>query len=403
MKQRLLIIVGSRPEAVKMAPLVMACAEQPEEFEVVLCSTGQQSDMIPQALAEFDLTADINLEVMRPNQTLAALTSRLMLALDETITQNDPHWVLVQGDTTSAMVGALAGFYRQVPVGHVEAGMRTGNLFSPFPEEVNRRIITQCATLHFAPTTRCEQILLYEGVPASQVFVTGNTVIDALYWTREKISRTQSLLPPKVLKELTGKRRLVLVTTHRRESFGVGLINTCLALKELGRALDDVVIVFPVHPNPNVREPVYRILGDEPNLLLIEPQPYRAFVDLMNRAHIILTDSGGLQEEAPGFGKPVVVLRDTTERPEGVEAGCAQLVGTNQDDITEAALKLLTDPRQYAKMSNARNLYGDGTAGIRIASILRDAQYVSTPFDSFEIATPTVAQLHHQSLKEAFL
>lgn len=403
MKQQLLIVVGSRPEAVKMAPLVMACAARPEEFDVLLCSTGQHSHMIPQALAEFELTADINLEVMRPNQTLAELTSRLMIALDKTITENHPNWIVVQGDTTSAMVGALAGFYRQIPVAHVEAGMRTGNPFSPFPEEVNRRIITQCTSVHFAPTKRCEQILLDEGVPASQVFVTGNTVIDALYWTREKISRGRSLLPATVLEKLNGNRRLVLVTTHRRESFGAGLTNTCLALQQLAHMRDDVVIVFPVHPNPNVREPVNRILGNEPNLLLIEPQPYRPFVELMNRAYIILTDSGGLQEEAPGFGKPLLVLRDTTERPEGVEAGCAQLVGTNQDDILNAALRLLNDPRQYARMSNVRKLYGDGTAGIRIASILRDAPYVLTSPNTFAIATSPVVQLHHPSLKEAFL
>jgi len=402
MKQQLLIVVGSRPEAVKMAPIVMACTAQPDDFDVLLCSTGQQSDMIPQALAEFELKADINLEVMRPNQTLGELTARLMIALDKTITENDPAWVLVQGDTTSAMVGALAGFYRRVAVAHVEAGMRTGDPFSPFPEEVNRRIITQCATLHFAPTKHCEQVLLDEGISPSRVFVTGNTVIDALYWTREKISHADSLLPANVLEKLKDKRRLVLVTTHRRESFGTGLTNTCFALLELARMLDDVLIVFPVHPNPNVREPVHRILGGEPNLLLIEPQPYRPFVELMNRAYIILTDSGGLQEEAPSFGKPVVVLRDTTERPEGVKAGCAQLVGTDREQITTAVLRLLTDPRQYARMSNARHLYGDGNAAIRIASILHDAPLASTSLHSFAITTP-VAQLPQQSVKEAFV
>ena len=369
MKQRLLIIVGSRPEVVKMAPIVMACAAQPEEFEVVLCSTGQQSQMIPQALAEFDLTADINLNVMRPNQTLAELTARLMVKLDKTITQLSPHWILVQGDTTSAMVAALAGFYRQVPVAHVEAGMRTGNPFSPFPEEVNRRIITHCATLHFAATIGCQQTLLSEGVAASQVFVTGNSVIDALYWTRDQISRRDSALPSNVLEKLAG-RRLVLVTSHRRESFGSGLRNICLAVKELGQALDDILIVFPVHLNPHVREAVQSILEAQPNLLLIEPQPYRAFVELIDCAHIILTDSGGVQEEAPAFGKPILVLRETTERPEGVEAGCAQMVGTNQQDITQAAMKLLTDAGQYARMSNSKNLYGDGRAAARIASIL---------------------------------
>lgn len=369
MKQRLLIIVGSRPEVVKMAPIVMACAAQPEEFEVVLCSTGQQSQMIPQALAEFDLTADINLNVMRPNQTLAELTARLMVKLDKTITQLSPHWILVQGDTTSAMVAALAGFYRQIPVAHVEAGMRTGNPFSPFPEEVNRRIITHCATLHFAATIGCQQTLLSEGVAASQVFVTGNSVIDALYWTRDQISCRDSALPSNVLEKLDG-RRLVLVTSHRRESFGSGLRNICLAVKELGQALDDILIVFPVHLNPHVREVVQSILEAQPNLLLIEPQPYRAFVELIDCAHIILTDSGGVQEEAPAFGKPVLVLRETTERPEGVEAGCAQMVGTNQQDITQAAMKLLTDAGQYARMSNSKNLYGDGRAAARIASIL---------------------------------
>jgi len=369
MKQRLLIIVGSRPEVVKMAPIVMACAAQPEEFEVVLCSTGQQSQMIPQALAEFDLTADINLNVMRPNQTLAELTARLMVKLDKTITQLSPHWILVQGDTTSAMVAALAGFYRQIPVAHVEAGMRTGNPFSPFPEEVNRRIITHCATLHFAATIGCQQTLLSEGVAASQVFVTGNSVIDALYWTRDQISCRDSALPSNVLEKLDG-RRLVLVTSHRRESFGSGLRNICLAVKELGQALDDILIVFPVHLNPHVREAVQSILEAQPNLLLIEPQPYRAFVELIDCAHIILTDSGGVQEEAPAFGKPVLVLRETTERPEGVEAGCAQMVGTNQQDITQAAMKLLTDAGQYARMSNSKNLYGDGRAAARIASIL---------------------------------
>jgi UDP-N-acetylglucosamine 2-epimerase len=403
MKQRLLIVVGSRPEAVKMAPIVMACAGQPEEFEVVLCSTGQQSQMIPQALAEFELTADINLEVMRPDQTLAELTARLMVELDNTIKRVSPRWILVQGDTTSAMVGALAGFYRQNPVAHVEAGMRTGNPFSPFPEEVNRRIITQCASLHFAPTIRCQEALLSEGVRASQVLVTGNTVIDALYWTRGQISRTGSALPGNVLAQLHGRRRLVLVTSHRRESFGSGLRNICLAVKEIGQALDDILIIFPVHPNPQVRQTVQGILQAQPNLLLIEPQPYRAFVELMDSAHIILTDSGGVQEEAPGFGKPVLVLRETTERPEGVEAGCAQLVGTNQQAITQAAMKLLTDPGHYAKMANSRNLYGDGMAAARIASILRGAPYAPTRLDNLEMDAGAVARLNRQPLKEVFV
>jgi len=382
MEQRLLIIVGSRPEAVKMAPIVMACAAQPEEFEVVLCSTGQQSQMIPQALAEFELIADIDLKVMRPDQTLAELTARLMVELDKTITRIGPRWILVQGDTTSAMVGALAGFYHQIPVAHVEAGMRTGNPFSPFPEEINRRIITQCATLHFAATRRCQQTLLSEGIAKSQIFVTGNTVIDAMYWMREEISRTDSALPSNILEKLD-ERRLILITSHRRESFGPGLRNICLAVKELGQALDDILIVFPVHPNPHVRQTAQSILEAQPNVLLIEPQPYRVFIELMAYAHIILTDSGGVQEEAPAFGKPLLVLRETTERPEGVEAGCAQLIGTNQQDITQAAIKLLTDAGQYARMSNSKNLYGDGMAAARIASILS-----STLCDTIHLGNP---------------
>jgi len=378
MTQRVLIVVGSRPEAVKMAPIFMAMRGRPESFEPVLCSTGQQLHMIPQALAEFGLTPDLSLDVMQPDQTLAELTARLMTQLDRAITTERPDWVLVQGDTTSAMTAALAGFYRRVPVGHVEAGMRTHDQFSPFPEEVNRRVISQCATLHFAPTARCESNLLAEGVPAGRVHVTGNTVIDALLWTRERVREAGPPLPAEV-RERLGARRLVLVTSHRRESFGRGLENICLALRDLGRALDDVLLVFPVHPNPRVRGPVLSILGAEPNVLLVEPQPYRSFVGLMDGSELILTDSGGLQEEAPSLGKPVLVLRETTERPEGVEAGCARLVGTSRREITGAAVELLSDPAAYARMTGAPDIYGDGRAAPRIASILSKAAAAPDP------------------------
>ncbi|MBA2527100.1 MAG: UDP-N-acetylglucosamine 2-epimerase (non-hydrolyzing) [Pyrinomonadaceae bacterium] len=390
-KPKVLIIIGSRPEAIKMAPLVLAMRNDPQAFEVILSATGQQLQMIPQALAEFRLEADLDLEVMQPDQTLAELTSRLMVKLDEIIVGLGPDWVLVQGDTTSAMVGALAGFYRRVAVAHVEAGMRTGNQFSPFPEEINRRIISQCAALHFAPTVGCQNNLLREGVPASRIFVTGNTVIDALLWTRDQVRQQPSALPPNLEGRLHN-RRLVLVTSHRRENFGTRLESICLALKELCGKFEDIVVVYPVHPNPNVERTVRRMLGGEPRIELIDPQPYRSFVELIDRAFIILTDSGGLQEEAPSFGKPVLVLRDTTERPEGIEAGTAKLVGTDQQDIVSAAVDLLCDSEQYERMSEAKNPYGDGTAASRIVAVLRDAE-VALPRNGLGINEKSVNPL----------
>lgn len=369
MKQHVLTIIGSRPEAIKMAPIVMAMRKQPDEFHVTVCSTGQQRNMIPQALEEFGLAPDVDLNVMSDDQTLAELTSRLLTSLDSTICDIQPHWILVQGDTTSAMVGAVAGFYRRISVAHVEAGMRTGDPYSPFPEEVNRRIITQCATLHFAPTNRCRDNLLKEGVPETKVFVTGNTVIDALLYIREEIRGRGSQLPSQLLEQLNG-HRMILVTSHRRESFGPGLEGICLALRELHEEHQDVVFVYPVHPNPNVREPVQRLLGDRERILLIEPQPYKAMVELMDRSYVILTDSGGLQEEAPSLGKPVLVLRDKTERPEGVEAGNAELVGTDKERIVRVATELLTNRDRYRLMSSPANPYGDGKAAERMVAIL---------------------------------
>jgi UDP-N-acetylglucosamine 2-epimerase len=319
----------------------------------------------------------LDLQVMRPNQTLAELTSRLIERLDEVLVSLAPDWVLVQGDTTSAMAGALAAFYRRVPVGHVEAGLRTGNPASPFPEEINRRIITQCATLHFAPTVRARETLLREGIAPPQAILTGNTVVDALAWIRDSLRRAPSQLPDEVLSRING-HRLLLVTTHRRENIGQPLENICLALQELNRRDESLAIVLPVHPNPNVSGMVRGILGDEQRVILIEPQPYRTLLELMDRALLVLTDSGGLQEEAPSFGKPVLVLRDTTERPEGIEAGVAQLIGTSQEAIVQATLRLLDEPAHYARMAQAQNPYGDGRASTRIISSLDAANGSST-------------------------
>jgi UDP-N-acetylglucosamine 2-epimerase (non-hydrolysing) len=373
---KVMVIVGSRPEAIKMAPVIFALREEPERFTCCLCSTGQQRDMIPQALSEFDLQPDLDLHVMQPDQTLANLTARLVSRVDDALNRLQPDWVLVQGDTTSAMAAALVSFYRKTAIGHVEAGMRTSDQFSPFPEEINRRIITQCASAHFAPTRQCESNLLREGVPASRVFVTGNTVVDALLWTRAKRGRGPSRLPAGVEEQLAG-RRLVFVTTHRRENCGAPLDRICRGLIALCELVDDIVIVLPVHPNPTVRKTVVETLGHHERIVLIDPQPYGAGVDLMDRAVLILTDSGGIQEEAPTFGKPVLVMRDTTERPEGIEAGVSMLVGTNQDVIVNAAVKLLSDPVAYERMSRAKNPYGDGAAASRIAAALRAGDFVS--------------------------
>jgi len=371
-----LVIAGSRPEAIKMAPIVQRLKVHEPDVCTLLCSTGQQLHMVPQAFAEFGLKPDIDLRVMTPNQSLASLTSRLASALDEAVGHVEPSWILVQGDTTSAMVAALLGFYRRLPVAHVEAGLRTNDLSRPFPEELNRRIISLCATMHFAPTERCARALSDEGIDPSRIRVTGNTVIDALLWTRARVRAEPSTLPQALRQRLSG-RRLVLVTSHRRESFGQGLTDICLGLRDLIRLVSDIVIVLPVHPNPHVTATVERHLGGESRIVLIEPQPYRQFVELLDRSYLLLTDSGGLQEEAPSLGKPVLVLRETTERPEGVEAGSARLVGTSRELIVRSAVELLEDSECYARMAGVRNPYGDGTAAQRIVEALTDNESVS--------------------------
>lgn len=363
------IVVGSRPEAIKLAPVVKQLRAHESGFEAVICATGQQRDLLPQALAEFNLRADIDLAVMQPDQSLAGLTARLMTGLDGVLAERRPAWVLVQGDTTSAMVGALAGFYRNVPVGHVEAGLRTGDPRAPFPEEVNRRIITQCATLHFAPTQLAERNLRAEGVPASRVFVTGNTIVDALLSIRDECRHDPPPMPEAV-RSLARGQRVVLVTSHRREHFGRDLEEICQGLLRIAHALPDLLIVYPVHPNPHVRGPVEQMLGKERQIALVDPLPYRTLVALLDRASLVLTDSGGIQEEAPSFGKPVLVLRRKTERTEGIDAGTARLVGPDADGMVAAALELLTDTRAYDAMARVVNPYGDGHAAERIVALL---------------------------------
>jgi len=368
--KRVMLIFGTRPEGIKMAPLAHALAAHPE-LQPVICVTAQHRQMLDQTLQLFGLQPDADLDVMRPNQDLTALTANILSGLGPVLQQHRPDAVLVQGDTTSTFCGALAAFYQGIPVGHVEAGLRTGDLNSPFPEELNRRLTTQISRWHFAPTAHNRDNLLREGVPAGQVFVTGNPVIDALLWMRARIANgasspdTQALLARFTCP-------YILVTGHRRESFGGGFDNICRALAEIASRHPDVDIVYPVHLNPNVQEPVRRILSGLGNIHLIEPQGYEAFVGLMNGARFILTDSGGVQEEAPSLGKPVLVMRDKTERIEALDAG-VRLVGTSSDAIVAGAERLLTDAAHFAAMASAVNPYGDGHTAQRITAILAEA------------------------------
>lgn len=365
----IVVIVGSRPEAIKLAPVIRSLNEMPGMFRPIVCSTGQQRDLIVPALSEFGITPDIDLDVMRGDASLAGLTARLLPALDSVLEAADPAWVVVQGDTTSAMAGALAAFYRRIPVAHVEAGLRTDDRFAPFPEEVNRRIITQCADVHFAPTEHCRERLLGEGVPCASVVVTGNTVVDALLWTRQRLSGAVSTLPAAIGDRIAG-RRLILVTLHRRENWGEPMARICGALRAIVAELPDVAVALPVHPNPRVRDLVTEQLDGHPRICLMPPQSYTSVVELMDRAFLILTDSGGLQEEAPTFGTPVLVLRDCTERPEGVAAGVARLVGTDPETIVAEVLRLALTPSAYACMSSVRSPYGDGRSSARIRAVL---------------------------------
>jgi len=362
---KILSIFGTRPEAIKMAPVVREL-ENTEGIESHVCVTAQHREMLDQVLTLFNIKPDMDLNLMRPNQTLAELTAAVFTNLDPVLEDIQPDWVLVQGDTTTVMAAALAAYYRRIRVGHVEAGLRTHNKWEPFPEEVNRRVASVTADLHFAPTKWSRKNLLKEGIPEEAIHVTGNPVIDALYYVADEDV-------PTMVADLISRlesRRLVLVTAHRRENFGQPIKNICAALKSLA-ARSDVEIVYPVHLNPNVQEPVHRLLGNIRNITLLPPLEYLPLVHLMKNASLILTDSGGIQEEAPAFGVPVLVLRDVTERPEGVQAGTLKLVGTKRQRILSESNYLLNDSKAHSAMAQAVNPFGDGKAAKKIVEILR--------------------------------
>lgn len=373
--RRIVVFIGTRPEAIKLAPVVSAL-QAAADFDCRVVSTGQHREMLQQVIDVFELSVDRELSVMEPGQRLPALTARLITASEAALAEEQPALVLVQGDTTSVFAAALASFYRGIPVGHVEAGLRTGDLKAPFPEEANRVLTSHLSALHFAPTDRARQNLLREGVDEGRILVTGNTVIDALHM---EVARQQR---PAVRAQIEGElaellrpdwreRNLVLITGHRRENFGSGFERICASLAQLARRFPQHDFVYPVHLNPNVQAPVYRILAGIDNVRLIPPQPYSRFVSLLVACRLVLTDSGGVQEEAPGLGKPVLVMRDKTERPEGVDAGTVRLVGTDRDAIVEQVSILLSSPERYAEMASAKNPYGDGHAAHRIVARIR--------------------------------
>lgn len=380
---RISIIFGTRPEAIKLAPVILAMNED-AGFEPRICVTGQHRQMLDQVLDVFDIKPDIDLNLMVPDQTLAGTTARGIEAIDLYLAEDKPDMVLVQGDTTTTLCGALAAFYHHIPVGHVEAGLRTGNLEAPWPEEANRLLVARLATMHFPPTAESRQNLLSEGVAEKRIFVTGNTGIDALFIALRKAQATPTCvadLPP-WLQPGGGNGgngpRMVLITGHRRENFGSGFENICRSIADLAKRFPETHFVYPVHLNPNVREPVTRLLSAGhlservlPNVHLVEPLPYLAFVGMLGRASVVLTDSGGIQEEAPSLGKPVLVMRETTERPEGVKAGTVRLVGTNPRLIVTEESRLLTDSHAYQQMARAHNPYGDGHAAKRITAACR--------------------------------
>lgn len=368
--KKILVTFGTRPEAIKMAPVVEALRAEPS-FEVKVCVTAQHRQMLDQVLELFGIRPDFDLNLMQPGQDLTDITSHVLLGMRGVLRQWRPDWLLVHGDTTTTFAAALGAYYERVAVGHVEAGLRTGNIYSPWPEEMNRRLAGSLASLHFAPTGGARENLIREGVAPETINVTGNTVIDALLQVVGRIRDDEGLKErfARQFAFLDARKRLVLVTGHRRENFGAGFERICRALRQLA-VRGDVEIVYPVHLNPNVQEPVRRMLGDLPRVHLIEPLDYLPFVYLMDRSHLIITDSGGVQEEAPSLGKPVLVMRDTTERPEAVEAGTVKLVGTDEAAIVRETIHLLDDRAAYERMAHAHNPYGDGVAGRRIARIL---------------------------------
>lgn len=378
-----MLVFGTRPEAIKMAPLVKEFQARANEFDTIVCVTGQHREMLKQVLELFDIKPDYDLEIMKEGQDLYDVTTRVLLGMREVLKKTKPDVVLVHGDTTTSTAAALATFYQQIPVGHVEAGLRTHNIYSPWPEEMNRQLTGRMASYHFAPTELSRDNLLAEGIATDRIFITGNTVIDALQQVVTRVKGNADLrneVSRKLLQfgydvnRLEAGRRLVLITGHRRENFGEGFLNICRAIQTLSKRFPEVDFVYPMHLNPNVRKPIREIFGDNlgglGNLFFIEPLEYLQFVTLMDRSSIVLTDSGGIQEEAPGLGKPVLIMRDTTERPEAVKAGTVKLVGTDYNQIVDNVEKLLTDNAAYAEMSRANNPYGDGKACSYIADAL---------------------------------
>ena len=384
--KKIMLVFGTRPEAIKMAPLVKEFQKCPDDFQTIVCVTGQHRQMLDQVLELFEITPDYDLDIMKAGQDLYDVTSRVLIGMRDVLKEAQPDVVLVHGDTTTSTAAALAAFYQQIPVGHVEAGLRTHNIYSPWPEEMNRQLTGRIATYHFAPTPLSRENLLSEGVQEATIFVTGNTVIDALYWVVNKVKSDNALghqLQQMLMNagydvnRLQGERRLVLITGHRRENFGDGFINMCTAIRDLTQKYPNVDFVYPMHLNPNVRKPIHEVFGEDlsnlGNMFFIEPLEYLSFVYLMEKADIVLTDSGGIQEEAPGLGKPVLVMRDTTERPEALDAGTVKLVGTDYNKILTEVSILLDNEDAYKAMSHAVNPYGDGLACGRIV-----AQFMTT-------------------------
>lgn len=382
--KKVILVFGTRPEAIKMCPLVKEFQKRADEFETIVCVTGQHREMLDQVLKIFEVVPDYDLNIMKKGQDLYDVTARVLVGMRDVLKEVQPDVVLVHGDTTTSMAAALAAFYQQIPVGHVEAGLRTHNIYSPWPEEMNRQMTGRMATYNFSPTPLSRQNLLEEKVNESTITVTGNTVIDALYWVVDKIKNTESLsaeLSAKLktagydVDRLSNGKKLVLITGHRRENFGDGFINMCTAIRDLTNKYTDVDFVYPMHLNPNVRKPIHEVFGEDlsnlGNMFFIEPLEYLEFVFLMEKCNIVLTDSGGIQEEAPGLGKPVLVMRDTTERPEALEAGTVKLVGTNYDKIVSEVSMLLENKEYYDTMSKAVNPYGDGLACDRIVESLK--------------------------------
>lgn len=377
---KVMIVFGTRPEAIKMAPLVHACKAAPE-FDTVVCVTGQHRQMLDQVLEIFDIQPDIDLDLMKAGQDLFDVTSSVLLGMRDVLKTHTPDIVCVHGDTTTAYATATAAFYLGIPVAHIEAGLRTYDVQSPFPEEFNRQVIGKVATFHFAPTASTRENLLREGVPAERIFVTGNTVIDALFWVIARLETKDALQRPSINRLLAeqlhfdlSSNRVVLITGHRRENFGQGFLSICEAIKQLAIAFPSVQFVYPVHLNPNVQAPVKDLISGHQNIHLIEPLEYEAFVYLLKHAYIVLTDSGGIQEEAPSLGKPVLVMREVTERPEAVTAGTVKLVGANTENIVKGIAKLLRDENAYQAMALAHNPYGDGKAVSRIVDAISKAQ-----------------------------